>query len=836
MSPRVRVAHCTVDLGSHSVLRDGEAARLGPRAFDLLATLVEGRSRVISRAELIERVWPGPAVDDHALSAQIAVLRKLLGPGAISTVPGRGYQLACDVEVLADEADRVAGPYRVAELPAGPAGFVGREAESQALSALLDSSRLTSLCGPAGVGKTALALRLAQQRRRAGLTVVWVEVGCHCGVDEIAASVADRLGVPQTRHVGPLPAVLAALRQHPALLVLDGAEACAASVYSIVDQLAGAPGLRILVCSQVALRHPQEQVLALDGLAIAPAGARREVLTRCDAMRLFLARAGFGDGRDLDMLQLEIALRVCRQVGSSPLAIRLLASRLRRLGANGLAGLPYLNDAAQPAKRQTLLATLQWSYARLSPLGQLLLRRLAWCVRGFSFELALAIGRQEFAEEAVHEALDALIDCGLVGAEPGETLRFRLPEPIRQFATLQEPQPPLAAAVHARAVQAIYADADEARFSCSERIWRHRYEPDLENLLAALRWASAHDAALAYALLGTSSQLFLMSYRHQEYQDLVARTEALAPSTALPTVERARHCLALARVQTSARASTPEADGRACAEEALALFRELGDEQGAVAAQVLLVSGVDSRPQQLAAAEAALPALIADCGEHFPPLLRRQRYQAESMLCSFLGRPADALVACRASVAAAREAGWDFFIRTDLSNLAYLHLEVGDTAEAIRIGEELAALHRGRIGQQACFALGNHAHALMQGGRLADAREALQRYAEVARASDWASFEVLSAQFALFAAREGRLHAAAFLLGYADACLERGARRFAAYSRSYDAAAECVRQGLSPAVVERCRQAGGAADAHQVVVVTLDESDYAPFGLLAGES
>lgn len=830
MSPRVRVAHCTVDFGSHSVRRDGEAARLGSRAFDLLATLVEGRSRVISRAELIERVWPGPTVDDHALSAQIAALRKLLGPGAISTVPGRGYQLACDVEELADESQRVAGPYRVAELPAGPAGFVGRETELQALSALVDGSRLTSLCGPAGVGKTALALRLAQERRRAGLTVVWVEIGCHCGVDEIAASVADRLGVPQTRHVGPLPAVLAALRQHPALLVLDGAEACAVSVYSIVDQLAGAPGLRILVGSQVALHHPQEQVLALDGLALAAPGTPRDRLTRCDAMRLFLARAGLGDGRELDTLQLELALRVCRQVGGSPLAIRLRAARLRRLGAEGLMGLPYLNDSTQPARRQTLLATLQWSYGRLSPLGQLLLRRLAWCVRGFSFELALAIGRQEVAEEAVTEALDALIDCGLVGVEPGEPLRFRLPEPIRQFSLLQEPQPAQAAAGHARAVRAVYADADKARLDCSERVWRHRYEPDLDNLLAALRWASTHDAALAYALLGETTQLFLMTYRQQEYLDLVARTEALAPSAALAPAECARHCLALARVQAMTR--TPNA--LASAQEALALFSALGDARGAFAARVQLVSGVDAEPQRLAAAEAALPELIAACGEGFPPLLRRQRYQAEAMVCSFLGRPADALLACRASVAAAREAGWGFYLRIDLSNLAYLHLEVGDTAEAIRVGEELVALHRGRIGPQACFALGNHAHALLHGGRLAEARQALQRYADVARASDWASFEVLSAQFALLAAREGRLHAAAFLLGYADRCVERGARRFAAYSRSYDAAADCVRLGLPAAVATSCRQAGLAADPHQVVVVTLDEADYAPFVLMAG--
>uniref|UniRef100_UPI0012FE3311 winged helix-turn-helix domain-containing protein n=1 Tax=Rubrivivax gelatinosus TaxID=28068 RepID=UPI0012FE3311 len=557
MSPRVRVAHCTVDFGSHSVRRDGEAARLGSRAFDLLATLVEGRSRVISRAELIERVWPGPTVDDHALSAQIAALRKLLGPGAISTVPGRGYQLACDVEELADESQRVAGPYRVAELPAGPAGFVGRETELQALSALVDGSRLTSLCGPAGVGKTALALRLAQERRRAGLTVVWVEIGCHCGVDEIAASVADRLGVPQTRHVGPLPAVLAA------------------------HQFAGAPGLRILVGSQVALHHPQEQVLALDGLALAAPGTPRDRLTRCDAMRLFLARAGLGDGRELDTLQLELALRVCRQVGGSPLAIRLLAARLRRLGAEGLMGLPYLNDSNQPARRQTLLATLQWSYGRLSPLGQLLLRRLAWCVRGFSFELALAIGRQEVAEEAVTEALDALIDCGLVGVEPGEPLRFRLPEPIRQFSLLQEPQPAQAAAGHARAVRVVYADADKARLDCSERVWRHRYEPDLDNLLAALRWASSHDAALAYALLGETTQLFLMTYRQQEYLDLVARTEALSPSAALAPAERARHCLALARVQAMTR--TP--DALASAQEALALFSALGDARGAFAAR-----------------------------------------------------------------------------------------------------------------------------------------------------------------------------------------------------------------------------------------------------------
>ncbi|TCP04298.1 ATP-binding protein [Rubrivivax gelatinosus] len=828
MSPRARVAHCTIDFESRRLLLDGEPARLGPRSFDLLVTLLEGRSRVISRAELIERVWPGPAVEDHALSAQVSLLRKLLGPGSISTVAGRGYQLVCEVEELVDEPDGLAPSSRVMELPAGPAGFVGRVDEQQALTALLQQARLVCVCGPGGVGKTALALRVAQERRRAGQAVLWVEVGVGCSVDEIAASIADRLGVPQTRHVGPLPAVLAALRQRPALLVLDGAEACSAAVYTIVDQLAGAAALHVLVVSQTALHHPQECVMALAGLALPAEQAARQALVSGDAMRLFLARAGLGDGRDLDFLQLELAARVCRQVGGSALAIRLLASRLRRLGGDGLPGLLHLKDTSQPASRQTLLATLQWSYRLLPPLGQLLLRRLAWCVRGFSFELALAIGRQEVVEEAVHGALDALIDCGLVAVDAGEPLRFRLPEPIRQFVLLQEPLPAHAAEVHARALLAVYADADEARLRCTERAWRRRYEPDLDNLLAALRWASVHDAALAYELLGATPMLFSLLYRQQEFLAFAQRTEALVPAARLAPAALARHKLALARVQTTpwpARAVAP-------AQEALALLRELGDPRAAFVAQVLLASIVDGAPQRLAEAQAMLPEIVAAAQQGFPPLLARYRFQAEALVYSFLGRTADALVACRCCAALAREAGWDFYARSDLSNLAYLHLEVGDTAEAIRIGEELAALHRGAIGSQACFALGNHAHALLRGGRLAEARAALETYVEVARASDWASFEVLSAQFALFAAREGRLHAAAFLLGYADRCVERGARRFSAYTRSYGEAAECVRQGLAGEVAAHCRRAGGEADQHQVVVATLDAGDYAPLTLV----
>ncbi|MBK1711416.1 ATP-binding protein [Rubrivivax gelatinosus] len=824
MAKRMQVGGFGVDLQARRLLGEhGEP--LGERAFELLLTLIDGRTRPMSHAELIERVCPGLPGGRDGLSLDIEQLRRVLGPEAIATIPGRGYQLVCEVQDPQD--DGVLPPQlRAVDLPAEPPGFVGRESDQQELAAHLDRSRLVSLCGLGGVGKTALALRAAHRMRGRGLLVLWVEIDGVRGVEDLAASVADRLGVPQTSQVGPVAAVLAALRQRPVLLVLDSAEASCSGVYELFNRLAAAPRLQVLVTTQLPLHHPEEQVMRLEGLSLALPDAPRAGLLASDALRHFLHRAGLGEGQALGDDELRAIARVCGQVGGSALAIALLASRVRRLGSEGLAELlrerlPPPLDAGQPPRRQTLLATLQWSYRLLPPASQLLLRRLSWCVRGFSYELALAIGRQELDEDNLHQALADLIERSLVVVEAGEASRLRLLEPTRQFAMLQEPDPETASRQHAHGVLDACRGADERIFVDTERGWRRRYEPDLDNVLAALRWATTREADLAYGLLAETAMLFVLSVRVQEYLELLRRAEQLQPSSTLAPPARAAFCLGAAKVLALSRRRA----SRELATEAAALYRSLGERRQAFLASSYAVAALG---EQSDGAVQALHDLAQQAEADFPPLLRRYRYHAEALAYSFLGQSEQALRACEAAAAAAREAGWNQFARGALSNLAYLHLELGDAAAAIAAGAELTAFYRGGIGSQACFAWGNYAHALLRDGQLDAAREALRSFVETSRASDWVAFDIVAPMFALFAAREGRPHSAAFLLGYDDRCTERGARRFAAYARSRQLAEAQVQEALAPEAAALARSAGREADAHQAAVVTLDGSDLAP--------
>ena len=145
---------------------DGVPAALGTRAFDLLLALAERRERLVGKQELLDLVWPGVVVEEHNITAQISSLRKLLGPGVIATIPGRGYQFVATPDAPAAEEPRIGGAPDEARhnLPEQPTRFIGRMAALAELEGLLAQSRLLTLTGIGGCGKTRLALQLAGQR------------------------------------------------------------------------------------------------------------------------------------------------------------------------------------------------------------------------------------------------------------------------------------------------------------------------------------------------------------------------------------------------------------------------------------------------------------------------------------------------------------------------------------------------------------------------------------------------------------------------------------------------------------------------------------------------
>ena len=148
----------------------GQPAGIGSRAFDVLLALIDHRGRVVSKNELLDLVWPGLVVEENNLQAQVSALRKLLGPKAIATIPGRGYRFALP---LADQpaipaptlgAREASGRAALTNLPAAGEAPFGRDADMAAITQLLREHRLVTVVGAGGIGKTRLAQEVARRQ------------------------------------------------------------------------------------------------------------------------------------------------------------------------------------------------------------------------------------------------------------------------------------------------------------------------------------------------------------------------------------------------------------------------------------------------------------------------------------------------------------------------------------------------------------------------------------------------------------------------------------------------------------------------------------------------
>jgi DNA-binding winged helix-turn-helix (wHTH) protein len=180
------------------LLINGAPAALGARAFDLLMALIERRERVVNKAELFDAVWPGLVVEENNLQVQVNSLRKLLGPKAIATVPGRGYQFvaALDPDAVKNGSAGRETPTNPNNLPQLRTRFIGREKALDDCAGLLRDARLLTLSGIGGCGKTRLAQELAQRQLPAFPDGVWfVDLGPLQDAERVRGTVATTLGI-----------------------------------------------------------------------------------------------------------------------------------------------------------------------------------------------------------------------------------------------------------------------------------------------------------------------------------------------------------------------------------------------------------------------------------------------------------------------------------------------------------------------------------------------------------------------------------------------------------------------------------------------------------------
>ena len=174
MSPIYQFGNAELRAQERRLLVQGKDSPIGARAFDLLLALVEHRDRVVSKNELLDLGWPGVVVEENNLQVQVSSLRKVLGPHAIATVPGRGYRFTAVLDGAASRAPDAAAPggsptsepcvgmvALLTNLPAELPPLYGRANDLIALRSLIDSHKLVTVVGAGGIGKTALAQALA---------------------------------------------------------------------------------------------------------------------------------------------------------------------------------------------------------------------------------------------------------------------------------------------------------------------------------------------------------------------------------------------------------------------------------------------------------------------------------------------------------------------------------------------------------------------------------------------------------------------------------------------------------------------------------------------------
>ena len=336
----------------------------------------------------------------------------------------------------------VAGSTVAHNLPAAPTSFVGRRRELAELGPLLDRTRMLTLTGPGGAGKTRLAVELA--RRQAGTDRysegVWFVglAGLRDGTLVVSA-VAAELGLVLAAGRLAAEALVDQLAGRHVLLLLDNCEHLVSSCAELVAALlAGCPGLVVIATSREALRIPGEVSWRVSSLELPQPGSEATI-DRSEAVQLFAERARDAvPGFALNATSAAPVARVCRQLDGIPLALELAAARLAHLSVTELADrlqdvLGVLGKVGRGRldRQQTLAATLDWSHQLLTEQERVLFRRLAVFAGGFGLHAA----EQVAGEPETVEVLSRLIDKSLVAADTAESgARYRLLEIVRQYA------------------------------------------------------------------------------------------------------------------------------------------------------------------------------------------------------------------------------------------------------------------------------------------------------------------------------------------------------------------------------------------------------------------
>ena len=483
----IKVGRLQVYISTREIKSEGRSVRVGSRAFEILEALLHSNGALVTKDDLIKKVWPETVVEENNLQVHISSLRKLLGDDRdlIKTVPGRGYRfvrpdtllasesvpykdcvdssysempnpmrldmpgivsdnIACDLQEAAgkNEMPRVASH----NLPAWTAHLVGRRNACRHIANQLESTRHLSIIGAGGIGKTRVAIEVARSLlSRFAEKVYFVSFAAVNNGDAVFDAFCKATGTQRHYGVDAVQRLMLPFVKKKVLFVLDNCEHVIVEATALADAVLHYCGdARILTTSRESLRTAAETLYNLPPLKTPGSEDTEARILQCSAVTLFLRRARaidptFGQARSSATL----IGAICRRLDGMPLAIELAAARAVVLGLHEV--LCNLGDrfsiltgghrAALP-RHQTLKATFDWSHDLLNADERRVLRRLG--VFEESFTLASAkevVCDSQLFEDAIVPAMIGLAAKSLlVTMESDGVFRYRMLESTRAYA------------------------------------------------------------------------------------------------------------------------------------------------------------------------------------------------------------------------------------------------------------------------------------------------------------------------------------------------------------------------------------------------------------------
>lgn len=525
------------------LLRDGVKTEIGARAFDILWMLIQANGELVTKEHLLDTVWDGAIVEENNLQAQVSAIRRALSADRdmVRTEFGRGYRLVAERHTPSRiELVTTAPNVRTSALPVPLTQLLGRERELDEVDRLFLRSRLVTITGAGGIGKSRLALEFARRaaaRHPDGIN--WVEMAKVSCEELVASTIAAAVQLAAIDLDRP-DALALQLADKRLLLVIDNCEHLAEPVGAVVEAiLHHAPNLQIIITSQEPLSVEGEQIYRLAPLSVPPAGTRHVGAAMAhSAFELFVDRAS-ASGRHLvlDEETVELVAGACRRLDGLPLALELAAARVASLGVRGV--LAALDDrfrlltagrrTALPRHR-TLRATVDWSFHLLDEREKRLFRRLSIFAASFDADAVRAVAAPEDNDPWTSiDLLSSLVGKSLLLLDLGcGTPRYRFLESIRFYASEKLAESGEVAAMGLR--HATYF-ADVIRQACADwkvlatDDWRADYADMADDLTASLDWAFSEegDKRLGIDILVNAAPFWTFLSLHDECRRRTAK-------------------------------------------------------------------------------------------------------------------------------------------------------------------------------------------------------------------------------------------------------------------------------------------------------------------------